>query len=181
MISTLNKQIVKSEPWDNYSLRLLLLHLQCTNHVYFTGLLWEYYIRFKDLCCGAEHDGWEDRGKSRALSTDKLHMTAQRLFPETRWQQAGLWGGWKRDNFCMGNQVWPGRVSQAFSGLANSNNSQAPRYRAAPGPLVSPQGQLGLMPGTWELNGRVWDVDLTSCSRKKLTRFWPQPQNWKYI
>jgi len=58
-------------------------------------------------------------------------------------------GGWKKDNFCMGSQVWTGRVLQAFSGLANSNNFQAPRYRVCPlSSGICPQGQLGLMSGT---------------------------------
>lgn len=42
----------------------------------------------------------------------------------------------------MGSQVWPGRVSQAFSGLANSNNSQAPRYRVCPWSSGIPSGTV---------------------------------------
>lgn len=165
MISTLSINRLLNLSYGPTSLRLLL-HLQCTNHVYFTGLLWEYYMRFTDLCCGAEHDdtGTEERQNSKYW---QLRVTAQRLFPETGWQQAGLWGAGRGTAFVWG--VRCGRVGcrRLSVDWLIQIILRLPGIGSAPGPLVSPQGQLGLMPGTWELNGRVWDVDLTSCLRKE--------------
>ena len=123
MISALSINRLLNVSYGPTSLRLLL-HLQCMNHnVYFTGLLREYYIRFKDLCDGTERD---DKGQRKG----RIQVLTP-LLPEARCQQAGTWGpeeGW----LLLGSQVWMGRALNACSGLANSNNFQAPGYRVCP-------------------------------------------------